>query len=748
MVPPQTSRNHASAQDFLSREWEDVTDMFAQARTQMAVGEMIHTERFNLYAAMSAIQLMDPKMDVGCGTVRNLDDIQLPLSLSDIQVINIMDHLLACEMSWMEAHTLSQTVFSCVYSQRLTEIPNAELFSYMRILLATMDSCINVIIDEKVADEEDFVFWTSGFRFPTLHYRNSAEADRVLQQIVSDSETRDVPDTDEAKALARAITLRLKFRIAFFNIMRHLTSFFSESPLDQVSELLRDAEEMVNQWASCPFRHEIDRQLIKHLFDPSINRHMMTSTPPRTAALMNIDTALAYASRIVKELRATLELKKVALPPDVLRLGSSDATQRYSLHVALHAVENFFAFYNPTTLTRSILSRLVVPERSNSLFGQEAAHIIRMIGTDMGIEYRNWDAEPLRNSDTLQDGVVSLFECLFRNRSRKRRQLLTVLRWWDHYAFMTSSSPAKVTELNNTADETDQRKTVEEVKTMDTTIEAESEPSQSGDADDKRSGPLNLFPGRSTLQIVAYEVSCRLMVQHWLLGFECDLYQEYEYAAVYFYVGYVLTSLCSASMEIADSLGPEESLHPVRIALHQLDDGRRWLCRALFSLLQALSDLPQFNYSCHRGDGGPSTGPKMFGSEDLWYEQRFGVMRGLMNGPGYADHALYESYTRMQEESLLKDSPTNDVVFLKLKEASSAFQKGRQMLGRAKKTAELYSAVSISEEAWQLARVAVQNSLVVSKAISAYQSGQALQMVSFKFTKHRNFPMVDIKDGT
>ena len=45
--------------------WSDVTSLLSAAAGEMELGQMVHGSSFVLYEAMSALELMDPKMDAG-----------------------------------------------------------------------------------------------------------------------------------------------------------------------------------------------------------------------------------------------------------------------------------------------------------------------------------------------------------------------------------------------------------------------------------------------------------------------------------------------------------------------------------------------------------------------------------------------------------------------------------------------------------------------------------------------------------
>ncbi|KAG5563122.1 hypothetical protein RHGRI_005767 [Rhododendron griersonianum] len=96
---------------------------------------------------------MDPKMDSGIVRRYYSEAIDsgvaaaapVPLSSDrtiDVQcVIDIMDHLLACEATWHKGHSLAQTVFPCIYLLKLDRtLPHALLHSYCRVIGATYNS--------------------------------------------------------------------------------------------------------------------------------------------------------------------------------------------------------------------------------------------------------------------------------------------------------------------------------------------------------------------------------------------------------------------------------------------------------------------------------------------------------------------------------------------------------------------------------------------------------------------------------
>ncbi|KAG8060619.1 hypothetical protein GUJ93_ZPchr0002g26470 [Zizania palustris] len=89
--------------------WTDASPLLAAACRDLQDGELVHGENFSLFSAMSALEIMDPKMDPGIersgyySIEEAIEDgiAPIPLSLDrtlDIQyTLDVMDHLFSCE---------------------------------------------------------------------------------------------------------------------------------------------------------------------------------------------------------------------------------------------------------------------------------------------------------------------------------------------------------------------------------------------------------------------------------------------------------------------------------------------------------------------------------------------------------------------------------------------------------------------------------------------------------------------------
>lgn len=100
----------------------------------MELGELLHDNMFGLFEAMSAIEMMDPKMDAGMakGSIKRrkplgfneaLEQKILPWDkVTASEFVTIFDHTMACMITWFEGHSLAQTVFTNLVSEKLVNL--------------------------------------------------------------------------------------------------------------------------------------------------------------------------------------------------------------------------------------------------------------------------------------------------------------------------------------------------------------------------------------------------------------------------------------------------------------------------------------------------------------------------------------------------------------------------------------------------------------------------------------------------
>ncbi|CAC5376619.1 NAA35 [Mytilus coruscus] len=155
--------------------WRDVTSEFIEAAGELELGELLHDASFGLFEAMSAIEMMDPKMDAGmmCNQIqRKVLNFEQAVSadtckikeLSIPQLIGIIDASMACLVTWLEGHSLAQTVFTNLYLHDPYIIEDRCLKAFSIGMLKIIDHIRDRVNRASVFEEEDFQTMTYGFK--------------------------------------------------------------------------------------------------------------------------------------------------------------------------------------------------------------------------------------------------------------------------------------------------------------------------------------------------------------------------------------------------------------------------------------------------------------------------------------------------------------------------------------------------------------------------------------------------------
>ncbi|KAA8522977.1 hypothetical protein F0562_009400 [Nyssa sinensis] len=481
--------------------WADVSSLLEATCQDLRDGELIHGENFNLFAAMSALEIMDPKMDSGmvCRYYSVDEAIEngaapVPLSFNrtvDVQcTIDIMDHLLACEATWHKGHSLAQTVFSCIYLLRLDRTSShALLHSYCRIIRATCNAVVSVVSDARTHEEEDLF---------TMTYAPSSKK-RVLEDI-EPLQT----DLDLEEGYCKALLCRLRFRKHFYHVLtcmrrpqgkglelarKHIASCLSE--LDCIlksSEFVRGNPACGN----CGDGIE-DRTTASGCqpigFDASLNSRLSAPTPPRSIRILGWKKAIEYFQKLLHDL-------------DIICSYSLDP----SLEGVLHFVVEFQKF-QPDLVARAHLQLLLVQD--GKLYGRDPVFAVISKAAALPDITKNHDLQ--KNETVIQLGqlVISLLKILCTNAAWQRRKLGKILQDWRViYVQLELAFRKEFADISSSS--------IDENVCM------------------KISKHILIWVEEQT-----YWIASRFLV----LGFELELYSPHEYCMVYWYIYVILIKL-------------------------------------------------------------------------------------------------------------------------------------------------------------------------------------------------------------
>ncbi|KAJ1644102.1 N-alpha-acetyltransferase, non-catalitic subunit, partial [Dispira simplex] len=92
-------QNSKKSTDLARSEWTDIRGILQDATSELRVGELIMATNFDLFDCMSALEIMDPKMDSGLKTDEDTQasDYRCDVPLSAAQTLWVVDQLLVHE---------------------------------------------------------------------------------------------------------------------------------------------------------------------------------------------------------------------------------------------------------------------------------------------------------------------------------------------------------------------------------------------------------------------------------------------------------------------------------------------------------------------------------------------------------------------------------------------------------------------------------------------------------------------------
>ncbi|CAI0629392.1 unnamed protein product [Linum tenue] len=521
--------------------WVDATPLLQAACTDLLDGELIHGENFNLFAAMSALEIMDPKMDSGMickyySVDEAIEDGVGPVPISfdrttDVQcTLDIMDHLLACEATWHKGHSLAQTVFSCIYLLRPERtVPSPILHSYCKIIRATCKAIVSVVSDARTHEEEDL--FTMAYGLPldgdgdekSLSLLNAVEENlcRQLRACKAQSSRRKQDmeplqsDIDMEEGYCKALLCRLRFRKHFFHVLacmrrpqgkglelarKHIASSISEL------ECIRKSADFLISTASggCSIGIE-DRTTASGRkpigFDASLNSRVSAPAPPRSIKMLSWNKAIEYFEKLLRDL---------------------DFICSYSLDPSLEVLLRFvtqFQSSRPDLVARSHLQLLLVQE--GRLYGRDPMFAVITRAAGLPETTKNHDIQRYESVMQLGQLVINMLKIVCTNTAWQRRKLGKSLQDWRViYVQLELAFTNKFGEVLATSnDENGVARVVKQILIW--------------------------------LEEQAYWIAFRFL----MLGFELELYSPSEFFMVYWYLYAVLVKLAEKTdsrMEITE----------------------------------------------------------------------------------------------------------------------------------------------------------------------------------------------------
>ncbi len=307
--------------------WLDITNTFPQIASKLNPGELVQEADFSLFDAMSAIELMDSQMDSALqwkmfrNYPRTLEEAIKKESLkwdhhSPEELIGIMDEVLACIATWLEGHTLAQTVFTCIYLLDIDKIDEICLRAFSLAIVKTIEYMRACICQGKVFAEDDQQGVCLGFNMlsqvsETTIVASLKEAEEKIQNILKQgSDTDGLLEGSSIRAW-KALHLRMKFVRNLFAFVLAMGKNNSQGIDSGRAKLTLSASLMREMKTTIEVGHKLNPDDPLALgFHPVINQHLL---PPsyKPYAILPRPVSFDLLEKIILQIQTVLCFGKV-----------------------------------------------------------------------------------------------------------------------------------------------------------------------------------------------------------------------------------------------------------------------------------------------------------------------------------------------------------------------------------------------------------------------------------------------------
>ncbi|KAG7201584.1 hypothetical protein KM043_004329 [Ampulex compressa] len=701
--------------------WVDITQEFFEAVTDLKLGELLHDELFGLFEAMSAIEMMDPKMDAGmlCNRGNNksctfneaVESGALKLdNLTPSEVIGIIDSTYACIVSWLEGHSLAQTVFTNLYLHQPGEIVDKTLKTFCYAvykIIEIIKDCINKAL---VFEEEDFQNVTYGYRLQQdiTEQKAISMLREVEEELHRKSRIRPI-DVESEKEYNDGLALyaRIRFTKMFYQILSLMSRKEQlQQNLSDCHRLLCNCSCIIQVMIKTVNRGEKADEISNHPnimgFDPMVNQRLLPPTFPRYTKIKPRIEALKYLDELLNRFRTVTMITN---------------------HTGFHAALDFFLEFSrqgPCILSRSMLQIMYLPV-TNRVFGvQNFADVLRDAA-------RNFIAPPslMPKSTLLQNyqakdyvdnfllHCVSLFGSLLQlsghNRARQRDKLAHLLE-----DFATLQDEA------------------ERVDEYLHTLSLKSD---------------NPRPHLACFRTWILYHTLRVMVMYLLSGFELELYSVHEYHYIFWYLYEFLYGWLVSAITRADTFLMEQDVHN---DMHKGRGGKKSAKNKKkkstprpynleILMYQAMQNICGGYYKAlvgFRMDEKIPLPEAQFDSERVRYEHRLMPFSILVTPPP----VHYREFLEMTDVQMRKkkEKVSSEMQYLA---GCRHFHQARIMLERALSFYPPH--LTIVSEINDLLKVAKTN-FVVLKLLADGHKKDSKEPPVFDFSCHQHFPLIKL----
>ncbi|XP_014255927.1 N-alpha-acetyltransferase 35, NatC auxiliary subunit [Cimex lectularius] len=693
----------AEVAPILFRDWEDITQDFFDNIKVLKLGELLHDELFGLFEAMSAIEMMDPKMDAGmlCNRLKKSspDKFDTKLKFRNFSVgeqIGIIDTTWACMVSWLDGHSLAQTVFTNCYLYNPHLLCEKSLKAFCIAIYKLIDIIRDFVNRGLVFEEEDIQPMIYGYR---LHPDVSeAKTVSMLKEVEDEmikkkkAQAANEDDQGEEEDLSPVI-LRIRFIRIFLQALMELSKKeVTPAGVAECGKLLSLCSDQIpalieSNSKSCPpaYVSEVHGPVMIG-FDPLFNQRLLPPTFPRYTHIKSVTESYKRLDELFVRLRQVIK---------IINYTSFQAALELMLEVSCT---------KPCIVSRSVMQLLFLPQCSRV---GDTIHCLEAIKDAAKLFISPpilMPRSPLLNNAQAKDYLQCFFGHCIRpfsslvqlcghNRARQRDKLAHLL---EDFANLQDEAERVDAFLHNLPNKFE-----------------------------------NSRPNLACFGTWILYHTIRIMIMFLLSGFELELYSTHEYHYIFWYLYEFLYTWLISSLLRADSFLIEQENQNEQNKNKRRNKPRnkkklRPYVREI-TLNQALHSMCTGYYKAlvaMKKEGKIPYPHPEFDNERVRYEHRFAPFINILITPPPVQYREFKEINSRQEET--------DVLKL--------YTQGYRAFHEAKTLLETVH--NPNQEVADLVRVSKTNFIVLKLLATGHQISSPVP--DFDFSVHRHFPIIKI----
>ncbi|KAI2626826.1 Mak10-domain-containing protein [Xylaria nigripes] len=649
----------------------DITDRFTSAVKTLSPGEIVKDEDFSLFESVSAIEMMDRKMDSGVlDEGESLDEeYDVTRDLLPEEILGIIDQLLSLEMAWHLGYPLSQTLLTSVYVEALmvphpwtidevdfTRTPSnpskkpSLLFVLRAYCAGLLKACclVNDIMKEELYyEEEDFVTYTYErtllSQIPTLAIKD------LLENAVADLRLQ---GTEFPRNICTALESRLELRLAFLDsidlaAIRKDSSEAGKQSWSRMRMLISDIQS----------QHALGKP-VPEAFSTKLQRRLASTMPPRPMVQLSFEECVTHFKRFFDNGVEVIDVLQYTDPPSLLNFILMFQAQKPQPLVFIRTILQSLLFKDMMVLGRFSMRQLLDHDVSLGVLPY-GLHFERTFDdVEIPTDPRHHIASLMELfRQGVADPYLDLLRILCQNRCRVRRTLHHHVREWDNLEADVAQIEERLREPLRDASE----------------------------------GPCSEEEA-AYLPLSSWVYLYKLRQMEWIvqLGFELNVYQPDELVGMY----YFLKRLASLRAQHTEQVKQITTLREDRVLQHfkshkdeplppeVAQEFVRSKQHIRVTMLEAactweFADGLGLLYTALMRLGFVKAPPRPYGSDTLRYELR---MRPFAN----ISYPPLPSFEDFRQQTELPDMPTADLLRV-AETAVSAARKGFEAYARLDK---------------------------------------------------------------